>query len=151
MFADIPPAVRAEICKVLTWFDEHPRGKWEDMGALKDVYDEWWDVIHGKSALVDHPLIVLHSSTMQTVPRLSADGRLFMTEPQAGREKHRGRKPDTDKDDDQRIYCAWMTRQYRRKADLARELTIDPDVVKQAIDRQRKRVKKAIDRQRKRG
>jgi hypothetical protein len=95
MFADLPAAVRAEICRVLEWFAAHPRGQWDDMGALKDVYDEWWDVIHGKSALVDHPLIVLHSSTMQTTPRLSADGRLALqgqrdTSPEADTSRDRG-------------------------------------------------------------
>jgi hypothetical protein len=71
MSPEIPPPARAEICKVLEWFDAHPGGLWDDMAELKLVYDRWWGLIRGDPPLVD-------SGNMLTVPRLSAHGRLFL-------------------------------------------------------------------------
>jgi hypothetical protein len=58
--------------------------------------------------------------------------------PQASK---RGRQPDTDPKQDQRIAEAWETGQYVDYAGLARELHIDKREVKRAVDRHRKRLK----------
>jgi len=58
-----------------------------------------------------------------------------------GRPKKRGRKIDTDVDEDRRIFQAWDTGCYKVKSDLARELGKSTKHVKRAIDRHRKRAR----------
>ncbi len=55
--------------------------------------------------------------------------------------KTRGRIPDTDKKEDQRIVDAWGTRQYRTYEELGREIGKTKSEVGRAIDRHRKRRK----------
>jgi hypothetical protein len=54
----------------------------------------------------------------------------------------RGRPPDTNQQDDKRIYDAWKTGRFRRYADLAKEKGKSPLEVRRAVDRHRKRVAK---------
>jgi hypothetical protein len=49
----------------------------------------------------------------------------------------RGRKPDTDPKDDQRIADAWGSKQYKTYDELAKELGMDVRDVKHALDRVR--------------
>lgn len=51
----------------------------------------------------------------------------------------RGRPQDTDPKADARVFDAWQTGNYKKFADLARELKIERRDVKLAIDRERKR------------
>jgi hypothetical protein len=69
--SDVPPQVRAEIAEVLRWIESHPGGRWEDMGDLYTHYRRWWDIIMREKLLDD-------TGDMETVPRLSSFGRLFL-------------------------------------------------------------------------
>ena len=53
----------------------------------------------------------------------------------AAKRKRRGRPPDTDADEDQRIYDAWKTGRYRTYEELAREFGVKKLEVRRAIDR----------------
>ena len=51
----------------------------------------------------------------------------------------RGRKPDTNAEEDKRIANAWATGRYKTFADLDRELNLAAGTAKRAVDRHRKR------------
>jgi hypothetical protein len=134
MATEIPPAARAEICKVLEWFDAHPRGRYEDMGEqLKALRDTWRDIIRGNPALDDPPLID-NLGTMQTVPGLSAYGRFFLLGQQAGREE---RKPGTDPEADKGIDSADLP--FQSAGDLARRFGWSVGAVESFLRRYRER------------
>jgi hypothetical protein len=94
MFAEYPAPDRAEICQVLEWLEAHPDGYWKDMGGLKALYDKWRQVI----CVGDRPLVIPHSWTQWTVPRLSPHGRFFLTRQRA--DQAGGSGPAGDRGDD---------------------------------------------------
>src|SRR6185369_13827529 len=68
-----PPEVISEIVSVLEWLEANRRGKWTEMGNLKECYDRWRDIIRGDPDLTDN------CGTYKTVPGLSSYGRIVLT------------------------------------------------------------------------
>ena len=56
--------------------------------------------------------------------------------------RKRGRPPDTDPQEDRRIWEAWSTRRYKTFENLAVEHGKTKDFVRRAVDRHRKRLRK---------
>lgn len=54
-------------------------------------------------------------------------------------QRQRGRKPTTDPAEDAKIANAWNTGRYRTYVELAREIDVDAESVRRAIDRDRHR------------
>jgi hypothetical protein len=137
--------VEIVLCRVLEWEHETREDYREDVADWREDAVRLIDHVAAKYGLADSPEIA-ETAGVDRLLRFIRKARAWV---QGSKRKipaerkatgQRGRKPDTDKAADKRVYETWKTGCYKRYEDLARALGESELDVRHAVDRHRKRI-----------